>query len=125
VNEFDLKEVAKSWIRMHNAEINSDEYEEEFWSFEKLDGLCRKSPNEAWALIVEIYENHAGEKIESNLAAGPLEDLLVNHGRQILKLIDGYCENSSGFVGVLKMVWQNSMPDDVWGELQKLIARRS
>jgi len=125
VNKFDLRNVASSWIRMHHAETNSDEYEEEFWSFERLDDLCRNNPDDAWRVIVEIYEKCPGDKIQSCLAAGPLEDLLVKHGRLVLTWIDRYCEIESGFVGILKMVWQNSMPDDLWGEFQRLIALRS
>jgi len=125
VNEFKLEQLATSWIRLHHAEMNSEEYEKDFWSFEKLSEFCRKNPEDAWRVIVKIYENHPDEKILSNLAAGPLEDLLVNHGRLALIWIDQYCMNESDLVKVLQMVWRNAMSEEVWGGLNRLIKEYS
>jgi hypothetical protein len=123
VSEFE--QIAVSWINLHHAELNSDEYIEEFWSFDKLSDFCRKRPHDSWKVIVEIYERNSGNKVISNLAAGPIEDLLVYHGNLALILIDQYCHEEHKFVEVMKLIWKNSMSDEVWGQLQRLIHNHS
>jgi hypothetical protein len=71
------------------------------------------------------YERNSGNKVISNLAAGPIEDLLVYHGNLALMLIDQYCHEEHKFVEVMKLIWKNSMSDEVWGRLQRLIHNHS
>lgn len=121
MNAFELEEVVVSWIRLQTVERNSQEYENEFWSFEKLDEFCRTEPEDAWRVIVEIYRRLPDERVISNLAAGPVEDLLVHHGHRTLVWIRRYCADDSGFVELLKMVWKNSISEEVWGGITRLI----
>jgi hypothetical protein len=83
----------------------------------------KKHPEHAWKAIVEIYAQQPDELALSNLAAGPLEDLFVYHGRVALTWADQYCASDAGFVKVLKMVWRNAMSDKVWVGLNRVIER--
>jgi hypothetical protein len=125
LDKSELNVIAKSWISLHHSKTNSKEYDENFWSFEKMSDYCRKNPEYAWKIIIEIYENNPGEKIISNVAAGPLEDLLVNNGNFVLKWVNQYCLNNADFVNVLKMVWRNEISEDIWNELDGLIKKYS
>jgi hypothetical protein len=108
---------------MHLAKQGSQAYEQEFWSCDVLWDYCRKKPEQAWRAIVEIYECRAGEVVLSNLAAGPVEDLLVYHGELVLPWIEQYCAEHAEFVDVLQMVWRNAMSDEVWDGLNRLIRK--
>lgn len=88
-----------------------------------LDELCKKNVDEAWSVITEIFENNANKEIVmDNLAAGPLEDLLVYHGAEVINLVKKYCGSHSSFKEVVSGVWRNRIDLVVWDELQKLIA---
>jgi hypothetical protein len=123
MNESDCKLLAATWIRLQQAERRSAERDELFWSFDALWELCRNDPEMAWRVIVDIYRNRPAERVLANLAAGPIEDLLVHHGDLALPWIEDCCANEPGFAKVLDMVWKNSMPDKVWDRLRRLIAR--
>lgn len=125
MNEVELKQLAITWTRLCHAKRNSEEFEEDFWSFETLSEFCGKNPEYAWRVIVEIYDNDPGEMVVANLAAGPLEDLLVFHGRLALGWISHQCSNDAGFVKVLQMVWRNAMPEEVWDGLNRLIKKHT
>lgn len=100
----DIENIATYWIRMHHSEANSEEYRARFWSLETwMLSVARAQPTHLGVLFYDI-QKHPGELILSNLAAGPLEDLLVNHGRLALTWIDQYCTNERKFVEVLRLV---------------------
>jgi hypothetical protein len=121
VNEPDLTQIAQSWVRMQRAERNSPAYEAEFWSFEAIWEFCRNRPEDAWKAIVEIYGSEPEDIVLANLAAGPVEDLLVYHGSVALPWMAACCAAQPGFAKVLQMVWRNAMPDEVWDGLKRLI----
>jgi hypothetical protein len=125
MSDLDPGEIVKSWIRMQLAENGSEEYEREFWSFEKLSNYCRKEPRCAWEIVVGIYESTSNDVVLSNLAAGPLEDLLVYHGSLALPWVADYCVRQPSFGEVLQMVWRNEMRDEVWNGLSKLVRKYS
>lgn len=124
MDEIQLQELATAWMRMHRAQANSEAYATEFWSFELLSDLCRNNPDHAWKAIREIYCSRPEEIVLANLAAGPLEDLLVYHGDAVLPWIARYCADEQGFVTVLEMVWRNDMTESAWNGLQSLIRSR-
>jgi hypothetical protein len=125
MSEPELKRLAQSWIRMQRAKRNSAAYEAEFWAFETLSKFCRSQPEDAWQVIVSIYDEQPEEIILANLAAGPAEDLLVYHGSVALPWMAAYCAGEPGIAKVLRMVWRNAMPDDVWDGLKRLIEKHA
>lgn len=124
MDEIQLQQLATAWMRMQRAQADSEAYEAEFWSLELLWDLCRKEPDHAWKAICEIYRSRPEEIVLANLAAGPVEDLLVYHGDVALPWIARYCSDEPGFVSVLEMVWRNDMTESAWTGLQDLIRSR-
>jgi hypothetical protein len=121
----DIQKLTNSWIKMHLAKRDSEEYEREFWSFDLLWGYCGEKPDRAWAAIQAIYRERPEEIVLANLAAGPVEDLLVKNGAIALPWIDHFCSEEAEFVEVLQMVWRNAMTDEIWKGLNSLIAKYS
>jgi hypothetical protein len=116
----DTKITAESWIRMHHAKEGSDTYKENFWAFDTLSNLCESSPEQCFAVINQIILTDASDVVLSNLAAGPIEDLLVKHGEQIIELIVRSAKNSSDWKKMLGAVWQNDISDHVWQKLKSV-----
>jgi hypothetical protein len=78
-NEIHL--LSEAWIE-HQLLSKETVNEATFWAWERLDELVRSEPEEAWKVIEAIRRANGSDRILGNLAAGPLEDLLANHGDQ-------------------------------------------
>ena len=61
--------------------------------------------------------------ILSNLAAGPLEDLLVRHGAAFIERAEHCSVEDPKFRAMLGMVWRNEISEAVWLRIQKATGR--
>lgn len=43
--------LAADWIRFQSLPKGSDEYDQLFWAFERMDDLCDSEPEAAWNVI--------------------------------------------------------------------------
>ena len=55
----------------------------------------------------------------SNLAAGPLEDLLVEFDDQFIDRIEKCASQSPRFRFMLSMVWKNDISEPVWERVRR------
>src|SRR5262245_7862582 len=61
-------------------ELREDDAESDrhgFWAWEAVNALVRDEPEQAWSMILRLVELSPDDRILANVAAGPLEDLLV------------------------------------------------
>lgn len=58
---------------IHDVVTGRDEY---FWAWEDVDDLVSNSPEEAWALLLEVIDR-CPHRLLYIVGAGPLEDLIV------------------------------------------------
>lgn len=90
-----------------------------FWAYEEFDALCRRQPEVAWPLILEVLVRTENEFVLENLAAGPLETLLACHGSQMIARVEARAKEDRRFKWLLAGVWQNLIPDAVWDRVQR------
>lgn len=105
-----LPECAKNWI----------EDAENCWNH--LWNLCRHDPEQAWEIIQAVYEEQPGARVLHRLAAGPLEDLLTEHGSKFIERVINLAAHDQGFRGVLRMVRNRGMPEETWEKIQRAVA---
>lgn len=123
MERFDRETLIRTWIERYTdpalvAKSRAQVPDERFWVWEQLDALCRNDPELAWSVVLEILERtHSTQALEC-LAAGPLEDLLAEHGNRLIELVEQEAQQSSAFRGLLAGVWQNTMSDDLWLRVQ-------
>ena len=55
---------------------------------------------------------------------GPLEDLLVYHGPDVIDKIEALATSDPEFRGLLGGVWRNKIREDVWERIQVLVVAR-
>lgn len=113
----DIRNIAESWVRMHCAEEKSEAYTENFWAFEALLDLCENSPEQCLAVINQIILIDTSDVVLANLAAGPVEDLLVKHGERVIELLMQYAQKNHMWKKILGAVWNNDISDRVWQQL--------
>jgi len=97
---------------------------ETVWAFDSLDDLVTKDPAHAWAIVLQILDlAEKDEDVLSNLAAGPLESLLVRHGRTAIKWIEDEARRSPKFKDLLAGVWQSGVNELIWQRVQRALER--
>jgi hypothetical protein len=112
--------IVEAWIAMHHAEPDSQTYNDNFWAFTALWDLCRTSPDRCWDVIGKIRQSDSSDSILANLAAGPLEDLLVQHGHRFIDAVEVLAREDDKFRKLLGALWQNDIADDVWARIKSV-----
>jgi hypothetical protein len=107
------EDIVKKWI-IYTLSKN-DEY---FDAYMALSRCCSKDPVRALDIIIKILQNNASDDIQMNLSAGPLEDLLVRNGNQIIDKVEEFAKKDSNFNELLGGVWKNNITDSVWERIE-------
>lgn len=120
MDNIELLAIADAWIEYHHAGELADEHNKNFWAYEKLSELTRNDPEIAWKLIIMIFQRDPCEAILANLAAGPLEDMLGEHGANFIQRIEDLAHEDVLFRKMLGCIWKNQISDSVWMRLKAL-----
>ncbi|WP_443018846.1 DUF6869 domain-containing protein [Sphingomonas sp. 2R-10] len=64
------------------------------------------------------YETEA-KRILANTAAGPLENLLAEHGIDFIESVEVEARQDRRMLWTVGCVWRNSMSEDVWIRVQR------
>ena len=118
MNTLEKEKLIVSWISLNKAEQGSDDYERNFWAFGKLYDLTKNDPSLCLDIVLSILDRESSRKIISNLAAGPVEDLLVYHGARFIEKIEELANKNAAFRDLLGGVWKSDMSDDIWKRVQ-------
>jgi uncharacterized protein DUF6869 len=119
-DEVEKQRLVASWIALHHAGEDSAARDANFWAYENLENLRRGSPDECWELIHAIRQADASDKILANLAAGPMEDLFVDHGHRYIDDVERLARTDAQFRKMLGAVLKNGIADDVWLRIQRV-----
>jgi hypothetical protein len=114
----DDTKLRDAWIAVHQAANGTPEHEVLFWAWERVNDLCSKEPEEAFAFILVALAHDRSDRIVANLAAGPLEDLLARQPHRVIERVEAEARSNPQFAHLLGGVWQNAIPDDVWQRVQ-------
>lgn len=111
-----------AWISYNEALEDSPEKDTNIWAYNVLEStLVYKDPQLSWSLILKILKSDLSDRVFSMLAAGPLEDLLGEHGDTIVPLVDKEAKKNPKFLKLLGGVWKNSISDENWKHIQSLV----
>jgi hypothetical protein len=92
------------------------------WASRQVSELSRTDPIAALKDIREIQGRNPSAPVLANLAAGPLEDLLVYKGPEVIDQIEALAQGDPAFRELLSGVWRNRIREDVWNRVQALIS---
>ncbi len=76
-------------------------------------------PERCWSVILKIFEQDQSDHLLANLAAGPLEDLLVTHGERFIERVETMARQQLRFRFTIQLVWRNAISAPVWARLRK------
>lgn len=113
-------QLVNDWIRLYSAGIREAES-----ACEGFYELVQNDPEAAWACIIEVCRLTDNEKVLSNLAAGPLEDLLTYHGSKFIDRVETKARQMPAFTYTVKGVWKNAMEPEIWERVRAIQVKHS
>jgi hypothetical protein len=116
--------LVHDWIALQYLTTDAREYERFLWAFDVAWELTEGSPDAAWEFILTVLKTDSSPKILENLAAGPLECLLANHGSTVIERVEQEAKGNSEFASLLGGVWRNTISDEIWARVQSVWDRR-
>ena len=123
MNEQELQKIAETWITLYYLPEDSDERKGNFWAYNKLCDLEYNEPETCWKIIQLICRLDGSDVVLANLAAGPLESLLANHGNGFIDRIESLAQTDQQFRKLLGAVWQNNITDATWARIKAVAAQ--
>jgi len=88
--------------------------------------LPRKYPELAWSSILLVLERIGADVSDRRfavLAAGPLEDLMDNHGEAFIDRVETEAHRNPAFALLLGGVWRSTIPNGVWERIGAVAKR--
>lgn len=122
----DMDELVFEWIR-YQLLFDKDKdaaNRDLFWTYDAVSDLCSNEPDLALEFIPSVVATKPERSIVEILAAGPLEDLLSNHGAKVIDKMKRESEQKPSFRNLFGGVWKNAMPEDVWERVLRIAPRR-
>lgn len=120
MDDVTASEIATVFIRSWS----SDSRAEDSWANDQLDQLVRKNPEGAWGVILRVLAMAPPTVVLSILAAGPLEDLLCDHGLAFVERVEKEAQQNAILRECLSYVWgETRMNSDVYNVIHAIKAR--
>jgi hypothetical protein len=94
-----------------------------FWAATEVSEFSRDDPARTLDFILEVLGRQPLPRVLGNLAAGPLENLLVYHGPLIIDRVETLAAADPAFRRLLSGVWRNKIREDVWARIQALVPK--
>ena len=111
--------VARARVRLCASEA---ENHATFWAWEAMYELVREDPEAAWPVIRDVIARCDDDWMLASVAAGDLEDLLVQHGPAFIDRVTAHAAASPRFLRALVGVWgRDTMTPDVASRLDALV----
>lgn len=104
MNEINDADIAKGWVEMCRAADESDAWSASIWAYSALDDIRGHDMARYWGIINEIRRLDDTDSTLSNLAVGPLEDLLVASGSAFIDRCEALARTDDRFRFMLGMV---------------------
>ncbi len=115
--------LVTAWIQLQHVKPKGAAYEELFWAFESVDILTRTSPQDAMQFIVAVVSSTESEWVLSNLAAGPIEDLLMRYPEATVDALETECAHNPRLAQVLHGVWLSGLPRALSDRIEQIRSR--
>lgn len=107
-----LAELAKAYCRKYSSKESANNMAD-FEIFERASDLVKGNPEAALTFILLAIREKPNDFAFANLAAGPLEDLLVLHGEKMIGTVENEAKQNSDFDDLLGGVWLGRMKPEV------------
>jgi hypothetical protein len=116
--------VVSDWIALQHLGHSHEKADALWYAWEAVYQATTDDPDSLWTFILDALRSDSSGHLMSNLAAGPLEDLLSAHGPAYIERIEAEARSNPLFASLLGGVWQSDIRDDIWARVQAVWDRR-
>jgi hypothetical protein len=93
------------------------------WAFDEFLVLIRTDPEKAWDITLELVSRASDDATLGYVAAGPLEDLMCEHGPLLVDHAEERARRDPRFRKALKGVWGwNRMAESIRARIDLMVA---
>lgn len=115
----DADALVSGYITHAERGADDDEY---FWAWDALYDMVRDDPESAWPIIQKLIDQAPSDLVLAYIAAGPLEDLLCEHGPAMIDRMLKLAEKDYCFRRTLRAVWGwNRMPEKIRARIDEVV----
>lgn len=123
-----IEALAEQWLKHQRELVRAEgtpqwdavfDAESELWNY--VDSLIESDPNNGLDFVIAALSQETDPVVLACLAAGPLEDLLVNHGDYVIERVEREAKDNVRFRELLSAVWKNAMTDTVWQRVGEIL----
>jgi hypothetical protein len=111
----DTSKLTQSWIEFQRTQNPDLE-----WSNDEFIDLANENPDVAWECILGVIETEHTDEILSNLAEGPMEDLLAEHGLKFIDRIESLSKENIVFSRLIKHLWVEGISPQVQNKIRTI-----
>ena len=91
-----------------------------WWAVENFMDSTNCSANDRWEAILVILNRNPPDTVIGILAAGPLEDLIADHGADFIDRIELEARRNAAFRHLLGGVWRRGGSLEIWHRVQRI-----
>ena len=113
-----LPRLAERYLSLISVDEDAYGTHPEVWTADLMFDLVRDHPDLAFDAICATLERCTAPQQVAMLAAGPLEDLLTEHGPAWIDRIEAEAATSPRFRYALTGVWKNEIKPLVWARVE-------
>lgn len=92
-----------------------------WWAWEEVGRMVDEDPLSALTVLLEIIDATSSEEELERVAAGHLEDLIQDHGIELIKEIEGAAATSPEFRKALSGTWLENPPRQLKERIARLL----
>ncbi len=108
-------EILDAWFAYLATSCKNDAY---CWAWEAVDSAVRDTPQIGWSLILQLIAQAPSNEMLAHVAAGPLEDFVMQHVVTYIEQIEDRARKDPKFRLALTGVWcKGDIPHDLFEKL--------
>jgi len=121
-NRSDGRQVRDAYLSYARARSQDVADDAGYWAVDAVRDIVDLDQEAAWPLVLELFDRAEGDRMLAFIAAGPLEELIVQHGSQLIDRIEAKAAADKKFRRALSGVWgESGMSEDVLRRVKHLV----
>lgn len=105
-----VQALSKAWVAAQGV-AHARRSECEWQAIYDVQDLAGSEPDALWEVVLNALDLQPSEEVLGMLAAGPLEDLIQDHGVRFVDRVEDKASQNPAFAALLPKVWVPSGND--------------